>query len=176
MGDKIAIFCKGELEQYATPQEILLNPASDFVRDFVGTDRGMKVLELVEVEKVMHTPEFLESDLAVQEARMAFARSGKDFFLVCDGDRRPTGFLGRGQIEDADAKEKISKYVKSLQISLTRGDSLREALNIMVTREVITLCVTDSQGQLQGLVAFADIQNYLGKNYSGGDSYDSVFA
>ncbi len=47
LGDRIAIFRQGgKLAQYATPKEILRNPADDFVAEFVGADRALKALAL----------------------------------------------------------------------------------------------------------------------------------
>ena len=48
MGDKIAILKEGGiLAQYDTPENILTNPASDFVSSFVGADRVLKRLSLL---------------------------------------------------------------------------------------------------------------------------------
>jgi len=50
MGDKIAILKQGGvLAQYDTPENILTNPASDFVSSFVGADRVLKRLSLLRV-------------------------------------------------------------------------------------------------------------------------------
>ncbi len=47
MGDRIAILRPGGvLAQYDTPDEILTNPADEFVASFVGSDRGLKRLSL----------------------------------------------------------------------------------------------------------------------------------
>jgi osmoprotectant transport system ATP-binding protein len=47
MGDKIAILREGgRLAQYDTPAKILIGPADDFVAEFVGADRALKVLGL----------------------------------------------------------------------------------------------------------------------------------
>src|SRR5690625_1984383 len=48
MADKIALFRNGKIEQYDTPNNILANPATDFVRDFLGTDRTLKRLSLMQ--------------------------------------------------------------------------------------------------------------------------------
>jgi osmoprotectant transport system ATP-binding protein len=53
MGDKIAIFDVGELVQYGTPQEILHDPANDFVREFIGDDRSLKELQITPVRAIM---------------------------------------------------------------------------------------------------------------------------
>lgn len=53
MGDKIAILqVGGKLAQYASPSEILLHPANDFVEDFVGADRALKRLALMRVSDI----------------------------------------------------------------------------------------------------------------------------
>ena len=53
MGDRIAIMKQhGRVEQYATPAEILMAPANEFVEDFVGADRALKRLSLMRVGDV----------------------------------------------------------------------------------------------------------------------------
>ena len=50
MGDRIAILHEGgRVAQYATPAEILMAPADEFVEDFVGDDRALKRLSLMRV-------------------------------------------------------------------------------------------------------------------------------
>ncbi len=50
MGDRIAILREGGvLEQYDTPARVLAQPASDFVADFLGPDRGQKRLSVVHI-------------------------------------------------------------------------------------------------------------------------------
>jgi len=55
MGDRIAIYNNGGIVQYATPQEILTNPANQFVKDFLGSDQFLKELKFLNVEEVMNT-------------------------------------------------------------------------------------------------------------------------
>jgi osmoprotectant transport system ATP-binding protein len=48
LGDRIALLAQGgHLEQYATPGELLGAPATDFVAEFVGTDRSLRRLAVV---------------------------------------------------------------------------------------------------------------------------------
>ena len=48
MGDRVVVLKKGgHLAQYATPTELLMEPADDFVEDFVGADRALKRLALI---------------------------------------------------------------------------------------------------------------------------------
>ena len=51
IGDRIAILREGGvLAQYDTPEELLAQPADDYVARFVGADRGLKRLSLTRLE------------------------------------------------------------------------------------------------------------------------------
>ncbi len=57
LGDRIAILREGGvLAQYASPAEILDNPADDFVAEFVGADRALKRLGLATLADVKLPP------------------------------------------------------------------------------------------------------------------------
>ncbi|MGV8857381.1 ABC transporter ATP-binding protein [Rhodoglobus sp.] len=51
LGDQVVILEKGALiAQVGSPNEIMANPASDFVASFIGTDRGKRALSLKKTE------------------------------------------------------------------------------------------------------------------------------
>jgi osmoprotectant transport system ATP-binding protein len=51
LGDQIVILKKGGvIAQQGSPEEILANPADDFVADFVGANRGKRALSLKQVD------------------------------------------------------------------------------------------------------------------------------
>jgi osmoprotectant transport system ATP-binding protein len=53
MGDRIAVLRSGgELAQFATPAEMLMRPADEFVEQFVGADRALKRLALTRVREL----------------------------------------------------------------------------------------------------------------------------
>ncbi|MFN3707096.1 ABC transporter ATP-binding protein [Microcella sp.] len=50
LGDQVVILERGaRIAQRGTPEEILANPASDFVASFIGADRGKRALSIREV-------------------------------------------------------------------------------------------------------------------------------
>ncbi|MBZ6496961.1 ABC transporter ATP-binding protein [Natrinema longum] len=55
MGDRIAVFDVGELVRYDEPRKILEDPGSEFVDDFLGSDRVMKLLQVTRVEDIFQT-------------------------------------------------------------------------------------------------------------------------
>jgi osmoprotectant transport system ATP-binding protein len=73
LGDRIAIFrTGGHLVQIAPPAELLARPADDFVADFLGAERGLKLLSLKTLAAVPQGP----------------APQG-DWTLVLDAGRKP---------------------------------------------------------------------------------------
>ena len=51
--DRIAVMrTGGKVAQYATPAELLMSPADEFVEDFVGADRALKRLALMRVADI----------------------------------------------------------------------------------------------------------------------------
>ena len=54
LGDRIAVLAEGgRLMQYAKPADLLSNPASEAVSEFVGTDRGIRRLAVTPVRDAM---------------------------------------------------------------------------------------------------------------------------
>jgi len=66
MGDRIAIMRDGRLLQYDTPEAILAHPANDFVESFLGPDRSIKRLSLIEVASVMAPPASQASTVSIR--------------------------------------------------------------------------------------------------------------
>ena len=70
----IAILDRGRLAQLGTPLEIVENPRSDFVRDFIGAQRiGLKLLAVRRVGERMRAGESVEGEPIAQEASLADA-------------------------------------------------------------------------------------------------------
>src|SRR5204862_3037880 len=95
MGDRVAVLQRGGvLAQYATPPELLMRPASDFVEDFVGADRALKRLSLLRVADI----DLWEAPLAfvgqsTEEMRANLRGAEVPQTLLVDAERRPLGWL-----------------------------------------------------------------------------------
>ncbi|MFE4859072.1 ABC transporter ATP-binding protein [Streptomyces sp. NPDC056670] len=50
MGDRMAVYGSGRIEQFDTPASVLGAPATSYVAQFVGADRGLKRLSVTTVE------------------------------------------------------------------------------------------------------------------------------
>src|SRR3954451_11015143 len=88
LGDLVAVMqVGGKLAQFGPPEEILTNPASDFVAQFVGSDRGLKRLSLTRVQDVDVRPAFtVHPGDGFEEVRRRAAEHSYRFALLVDAD------------------------------------------------------------------------------------------
>jgi len=145
MADRIAILNRGAaLEQYASPAEILRTPASSFVKDFVGAERGLKRLALIPISsiEVESGPVVAPGDTA-DEARRAIREGGLGWVSVVD-DGELLGWVDHSDLEGASTVADTKPHRFSAYV--TARDSLRAALDSIVTSET-NVAVVVSEGQ-----------------------------
>jgi osmoprotectant transport system ATP-binding protein len=102
IGDRIAILREGgRLAQYDTPMQILEHPVDEFVADFVGRDRALKVLTLRtlgELELSAASADGLPrlpADTSLRDALALLVAEHRDALLVVDADGAPLGVATR---------------------------------------------------------------------------------
>src|SRR5437868_2539631 len=102
MGDRIAIMRDGHLVQIAAADELLANPADDFVASFVGADRGLKRLRVRTLEDLELDPApaggerpgpSVSRDTSLHYALSMMLAEGTRRLTVTDGDGRAIGIV-----------------------------------------------------------------------------------
>ena len=163
MGDRIAVMREGgRVEQYATPAELLMAPANEFVEDFVGSDRALKRLALMRVGDI----DLWEAPLASAgqssaelRAQLADPEVEVPYPLLVDGDRRPLGWLSERDL----ARDTVPASPDSpLGPLLDRDDVLRDALSDMLQGGAQYAAVTDASGRVAGVLSVEIISEFLG--------------
>jgi osmoprotectant transport system ATP-binding protein len=160
MGDRIAIMREGgRVAQYATPAELLMDPADEFVEDFVGADRALKRLALMRVADI----NLWEAPLAyigqpTAEVRAKLAGAEVPYPLLVDGERRPLGWLSE---RDLRAEVVPSRPDSPLGPLLDRDDVMRDALADLLQGEAQYAAVTDHQGRIDGVLSVEIISEFL---------------
>jgi osmoprotectant transport system ATP-binding protein len=87
MGDRIAILREGgHLEQYDTPARVLAEPATRFVADFLGPDRGQKRLSVMPIDETRLEPAAAGATAAEVPAGATLA-DALSAMLLHDADR-----------------------------------------------------------------------------------------
>ncbi len=145
MADRIAILNTGaKVEQYAEPEEILSNPANDFVKSFVGAERGLKRLALIPVGKVDVEPgPVVTSAASTDEALREMDRLGFDWASVVD-DGELKGWVDKAALEGVSKVAEVTP--RSFSAYVTADNSLRQALDSIVTSQTnVAVVVTEGQ-------------------------------
>jgi osmoprotectant transport system ATP-binding protein len=160
MADRIAILnVGGVLEQFAPPEEILREPANEFVERFVGEERGLKRLALIEVSdiEVEKGPVVAPSDQA-EAARNVMRETGFAWVSVIeDGE-----LLGWVDEEALGGAERVGQATpRKFSAYVTQDDSLRQALDAIVTSRTNVAVVVSEGQRYAGILTLARISKEI---------------
>ncbi len=166
MGDRIAIMNDGRLVQYDTPENLLLAPADDFVAEFIGSDRALKVLSLLPVPKVLRRQFRVVKDSAELEAvRASFDASNRNRLVVEDRYSGALGYVTRSDAEKATSARGWNRFIRPFPVTLPPEATLRDALAVMLQHDVGAVPVMDGSRRFLGMVDLEDIRSYVGEAY-----------
>src|SRR5690349_794857 len=151
MGDRVAVMRQGgHLAQYATPPELLLAPADDFVEDFVGADRALKRLSLMRVSDIdLWQAPLAHVGQATSEVRAKLPGAEVPHALLVDSERRPLGWLS-----DADLRADVvpPQADSAPDPVLDLADVMRDALSDLLQAETRYAPVVDANGAIAGVL------------------------
>jgi osmoprotectant transport system ATP-binding protein len=161
MGDKIAVLKKGgHLAQYASPAEMLTNPADEFVEQFVGADRSLKRLALQRVRDVdLWKVASARPGDNVRQLKTAMEDTDvPDLALLLDDAGRPQRWLRE---RDLSGKEVEAGTGTKLDAVLDLDDILRDALGDLLSVETRYAPVVDERGAFAGVLSIEVIAHAL---------------
>ena len=132
LGDRIAVLRQGGvLEQYADPATLLGAPATEFVADFVGADRGLKRLSVTHIEQAdLEQPPVVSLDDTLAAARKAIG--GGDVAVVLD---EAGGLRGWVPLDGADGRGRVSDRVRRLPAWVPGDATLKTAFSVMLQED-----------------------------------------
>ena len=175
MGDRIAVMREGgRVEQYATPAELLMAPANEFVEDFVGADRALKRLALMRVADInlWEAPlAFVGQATAEVRAKLAAPDVEVPYPLLVDGERRPLGWLSE---RDLAAELVPDKADSPLGPVLELDDVMRDALADLLQGESQYAPVIDEGGRIAGVLSVEIISEFLASPDAKTDDHPAV--
>jgi osmoprotectant transport system ATP-binding protein len=157
MGDRIAILREQSvIAQYDTPERILTDPADEYVEDFIGSGASLKRLSLSKVRDIK-TSEWPVASLAdsPDEVLQTLRRSGKDYVLLLDEQRKPKRWVGAEELELNGVPLRSAGWPA---VAIVEGkSSLYDTLDTMITSYKGSAIVVDERGRYESIVDFGAV-------------------
>ncbi len=142
LGDRIAVMSEGgHVEQFAPPGEVLGRPASPFVADFVGADRGLKRLAVTGISAAdLERPPVVQVTDGLADARTVLDRTGARWAVVLDAAGHLHGWLSA---ERATGAGTVDAVARRMDAWVPVDASLKTAFATMLQHEAGWVAVLD---------------------------------
>lgn len=158
LADKIAIMSEGKVIQYDTPDNIIANPANDFVKSFLGEDRLQQRETMQTVDQVMiKNPVTVTSDVTLADAIRVMRDKRVDTLFVTDNQNVLHGVFDFEDINRSRDKSALVRDIMNQVYYVKSGTLLRDAADRMLKRGFKHIPVLDEEGHLKGLVTRASL-------------------
>ncbi|MDP4526952.1 choline ABC transporter ATP-binding protein OpuBA [Bacillus halotolerans] len=161
LADRIVILKGGEIVQIGTPDDILRNPANEFVEEFIGKERLIQSSspDVERVDQIMSThPVTITADKTLSEAIQLMRQERVDSLLVVDDSHVLLGYVDVEIIDQCRKKAELVGEVLHQDIYTVLGITLlRDTVHKILKRGVKYVPVVDEDRRLIGIVTRASL-------------------
>ena len=168
LADRIVIMRDGQLVQCDTPDEILRNPADEFVEEFIGKDRLVQARPNIQtVEQIMNpTPVTITGDHTLSQAIQLMKQKRVDSLLVVNEDNILQGYVDVESIDQKRKKASLVSEIVETAFTVEEGTLVRDAVRQILKKGMKYVPVIDAQHRLIGIVTRASLVDIV---------YDSIW-
>jgi osmoprotectant transport system ATP-binding protein len=168
LADRIVIMRDGQLVQCGSPDEILRNPADEFVEEFIGKDRLVQVKPTIQtVEQIMNPkPITISPEKTLSEAIQLMKEQRVDSLLVVNDNQILQGYI---DIEIIDQKRKKANLVGDViesELTVNKDNLVRDTIRKILKKGMKYVAVVDQDHRLVGIVTRASLVDIV---------YDSIW-
>ena len=167
LADKICIMKDGKIQQYDTVENLLRNPANEFVKNFIGSDRLWNAPEYIKVKDIM-----IQNPVCVQGSRtviqgMEIMRTNKvDSLLVKD---KEDNFLGIVTVKELRRNGIQNHYLSEIMdkepVFVYDDNNLVEILEVMNKENIGHVPVITRYNKLAGLITRSSLLSVLSEQF-----------
>ena len=167
LADKICIMKDGKVQQYDTAENLLRNPANEFVQNFIGSDRLWNAPEYIKAKDIM-----IKNPIAVKKSRTSIQgieimRTNKvDSLLVVDKDENFIGIVTIKELrKNGIQNHKLSEIMDEKPIFVYDDNNLVEILEVMNTEKIGHVPVVTRYNKLVGLITRSSLLSVLSEQF-----------
>ncbi|MBP2078103.1 quaternary amine ABC transporter ATP-binding protein [Oceanobacillus polygoni] len=150
LGDRIALMKDGVIVQIGTPEEILVNPANDYVEKFV---EDVDISKILTAQHIMKRPETV--NIEKHGPRVALERmreEGISSILVIDSKRNLKGYVTAEDASEARKNEikDLTEIVRTDIPKVNRDTAMQDIFNIIYDSTTPVAVMKDEK--LEGII------------------------
>ncbi|AZU60910.1 quaternary amine ABC transporter ATP-binding protein [Neobacillus mesonae] len=149
IGDRIALMRDGSIIQLGTPEQILMNPANEFVEKFV---EDVDLSKILTASHVMKPAERIGVDRGPRVALEIMRKQGYSSIFVVDRHRKLLGAITAEEARQAIDQNQSIAEVMSTDIPTVSGDTLLTDLMDVIATSSLPISVIDEKQRLKGVV------------------------
>lgn len=149
LGDRIALMKDGQIVQIGTGDEILMDPANDYVEKFV---QDVDLAKVLTAGHVMKRAERVTVDRGPRVALRLMQDNGVSTIYVVDRKKNLLGYVTAEQAARASREELSLDEVMTKDIPTVKPDTLLADAFEPMSEDRAPLSVVDEQGKLVGIV------------------------
>ncbi|MFH9656035.1 ABC transporter ATP-binding protein [Streptomyces anulatus] len=144
MGDRIAVYGEGRIEQFDTPAAVLGTPATPYVARFVGADRGLKRLSVTAIEpEDLEEPPVARLEEPAREAAARLGAAGARWAVVLNGGGELHGWVSADALRPAGEGETVGDLARRMDAWVPVGAPLKQAFSEMLQHDSGWVAVLD---------------------------------
>lgn len=166
LADKICIMNQGEVVQYDTPEQILKNPANEFVQNFVGKKRIWSVPELIRAKDIMIKSVTGSRVFSLLKSLELMRNANVDSLMVVDEKGQLEGVVYAGDILDRlEPDGSAADVLNEVPCVVAPRDNIINVLEAMQVSSVSSAPVVDEKGMLLGMITRSSLVTTLSRQY-----------
>ncbi|MDT9687166.1 betaine/proline/choline family ABC transporter ATP-binding protein [Streptomyces sp. P9(2023)] len=144
MGDRIAVYGAGRIEQFDTPAAVLGTPATPYVARFVGADRGLKRLSVTEIEPDdLEQPPVARLDEPAPEAAARLRADEARWAVVLGPHGDLHGWVSAETLSLAGEEGTVGDLARRMEAWVPLGAPLKQAFSEMLQHDAGWVAVLD---------------------------------
>lgn len=166
LADKICIIQKGWIVQYDTPENILKNPANEYVQNFVGKNRLWSNSEFIKASDIMlKNPCKISVDRTIIQALQVMNHAHVDSVLVTE-DNKFLGIVWLADLQNFDSYSgSLKNFISDDYHVVYENTSLKEITNTVDYNHFGIVPVLDLKNELVGYLTKSRLLSVLSRQY-----------
>ena len=166
LADKICIIQKGWIVQYDTPENILKNPANEYVQNFVGKNRLWSNPEFIKASDIMlKNPCKISVDRTIIQALQVMNHARVDSVLVTE-DNKFLGIVWLADLQNFDSYSgSLKNFISDDYHAVYENTSLKEITNTVDYNHFGIVPVLNLKHELVGYLTKSRLLSVLSRQY-----------